>query len=134
MYNPARKPGQCHKFHKPWAGPFKVTAKISDLNYEIVSLNHKKQIVHINRLKEAYNPEAWNPKPERKPKRTGKTVTQINGGEENEIKIGSTPLWKASRTEVGDEHGPSPDPVLDTPEPIPQSLNTPNSEYRDPNY
>ena len=134
LYNPARKPGQCHKFHKPWTGPFKVTAKISDLNYEIVSLNHKKQIVHINRLKEAYNPETWNPKPERKPKRTGKTVTQMNEGEENEITIGSTPLWKASRTEVGNEHRPPPDPVLDTPEPIQQSLDTPNSEYRDPSY
>ena len=134
LYNPARKPGQCHKFHKPWTGPFKVTAKISDLNYEIVSLNHKKQIVHVNRLKETHNQEAWNPKPERKLKRTRKTVTQIDEGEETEIKTGSTPLWKASRTEVGDEHRPPPDPVLDTPDPIQQSLDTPSSEYRDPSY
>ena len=53
LYNPARKPGQCHKFHKLWTGPFKVTAKLSDLNYETVSLKHRKQIVHINLLKTA---------------------------------------------------------------------------------
>ena len=100
------------------------------MNYEIISLNHKKQIVHIHRLKGAYNPETWNPTPERKLKRTRKTVTQINE-EENEIKIGSTPLWKASRTEVGDEQTAT--GSFDSPEPI-QSLDTPSSEYRDPNY
>ena len=87
--------------------------------------------MHVNRLKEAYNPVTWNPKPERKPKRTGKTVTQINEGEENEIKIGSTPLWKASRTEVGDEQTAT--GSFDSPQPI-QSLDTPSSEYRDPSY
>ena len=42
LYNEARKPGQCHKFLKPWTGPFRMTAKLSDLNYEIVSLNRRK--------------------------------------------------------------------------------------------
>ena len=42
LYNEARKPGQCHEFLKPWTGPFRVTAKLSDLNYEIVSLNRRK--------------------------------------------------------------------------------------------
>ena len=90
--------------------------------------------MHVNRLKEAYNPEAWNPKPERKLKRTRKTVTQIDEGEENEIKISSTPLRKASRTEVGNENRPQPNPVSDTPDRIQQSLDTPSSEYRDPSY
>jgi len=57
LYNPARMPGKCFKFHKFWTGPFKITAKLSDLNYEIVSMNHKKQVVHVNRLKKAYDPE-----------------------------------------------------------------------------
>jgi hypothetical protein len=134
LYNPARKPGQCQKFHKPWTGPFKVTAKLSELNYEILSLNHKKQIVHVNRLKEAYNSDAWNFKPERKLNRTKKTVTQTDEGEENEIWLGSAPLLKARRSEVGDESRSRPDPVLDTPDPIQQPLDTPSSEYRDPSY
>jgi len=62
LYNPARKPGKCFKFHKFCTGPFKITAKLSNLNYEIVGMNHKKQAVH--RLKKVYDPEIWKPKQE----------------------------------------------------------------------
>jgi len=57
--------------------------------------------LHVNRLKEAHNPEAWKPKPERKFTRiqTSKLLAQVDEGEENEIKIGSIPLLKASRPE-----------------------------------
>jgi hypothetical protein len=41
LYNPARKPGKCRKIHNPWICPFKVTAKLSELNYEIVSMTGK---------------------------------------------------------------------------------------------
>jgi hypothetical protein len=67
LYIPAKKPGLCHKFHKPWPGPFKVTAKLSDLNYEIISLCGKK-FVHINRLKRAYSEDMWEPKTDQKTK------------------------------------------------------------------
>jgi len=53
LYNPAVKPGRSKKFHFPWSGPFKITAKISDLNYEILDHGNKKRIVHVNRLKGA---------------------------------------------------------------------------------
>jgi hypothetical protein len=59
LYNPARKPGKCRKFHKPWTDPFKVTVKLSELNYEIVSMAGKKFLVHINRLKKAYDEDMW---------------------------------------------------------------------------
>jgi hypothetical protein len=39
LYNPAKKLGKCFKFHKYWTGPFQITAKLSDLNYEIISMN-----------------------------------------------------------------------------------------------
>jgi len=26
LYNPAKKPGKCFKFHKYWIGPFQITA------------------------------------------------------------------------------------------------------------
>ena len=77
LYNPAREAGQCHKFHEAWTGPFKMTAKLPDPNCEIVSLNHKKQILHVNRLKDSHNPEAWKPKPERKLK-TNKEKSDTN--------------------------------------------------------
>jgi hypothetical protein len=62
LYNPARKPGKCSKFHKFWTGPFQITAKLSDLNYKIISMNNKIQVVHVNRLKIAWNPETSKPK------------------------------------------------------------------------
>jgi len=39
------------KFHFSWTGPFQVTAKLSDLNYELLGHNDRKFIVNINRLK-----------------------------------------------------------------------------------
>jgi phytoene dehydrogenase-like protein len=39
------------KFHRPWAGLFKITRKISELKYEIVSQTGKRQVIHVNRLK-----------------------------------------------------------------------------------
>ena len=55
FYNPAKKEklGFTRKFHRPWAGPFKVIKKISDLNYKIVDQNNKQQVVHVNRMKRA---------------------------------------------------------------------------------
>jgi len=76
LYNPARKPGKCFKFHKFWTGPFQVTAKLSELNYEIVSMSHKKQVVHISRLKLVYDTEIWKTKPG--PEVNSKAATQPN--------------------------------------------------------
>ena len=87
LYNPARKPGQCHKLHEFWTEPFKATVKLCDLNYEIISMNYKKQIVHINKLKKAYNPETWRPKPKLQiqRKQMNITVTQVDELEEDKI-------------------------------------------------
>jgi hypothetical protein len=51
LYKPALKPGLTRKFAKPWVGPCQITKKISELNYEIVDLKGKYQVVQINRLK-----------------------------------------------------------------------------------
>jgi hypothetical protein len=61
MYNPAKKAGLTRKFYKPWHGPYLVTKKLSDLSYEIADQNGKTQVVHVNRLKRAYNSESWAP-------------------------------------------------------------------------
>jgi len=60
------KPGRSRKFYKPWKGPFKISKRISELNYKIIDQRDKKQVVHINRLKTADNPELWKPKAEQK--------------------------------------------------------------------
>ena len=54
LYTPAMKAGLTRKFKKFWSGPYKVIRKISELNYETVSQDNRKQIVHINRLKKCY--------------------------------------------------------------------------------
>ena len=136
LYNSARKPGKCCKFHKFWTGPFKITTKLSDLNYEIISLNHKKQIVHVNRLKKAYDPEIWKPKqePEAPKKRINKgSPKSENQEEEEDIRIGSFPLLEIHPRETGVEPGTLPGQDPDTPESAQQRIDTPHSERRDPN-
>jgi hypothetical protein len=79
LNNPAKKLEKCFKFHKYWTGPFQITAKLSDLKYEIISLNNKTQVVHVNRLKIACNPETWKPKqkPENPKIPTEKKITKL---------------------------------------------------------
>jgi len=64
LYNPARKHTKCFNFYKFWTGRHKITSKLSDLNYQIISINHKRQILHVNRLKKVYDPENLKPKQE----------------------------------------------------------------------
>jgi len=106
LYNPAGKPGKCFKFHKFWIGPFQVTATLSELNYEIVIVSHKKHVVHINRLNLAYNTDIWKPKPSpevnskpatRPNKRERQRVTQPFEPEEDEVRIGPFPLLRQGR-------------------------------------
>jgi hypothetical protein len=66
LYNPSVKPGLTKKFLSPWNVPHKVTKRLSDLNYDIIGQNNKKQVVHINRLKKAYNQNLWKPEKEKK--------------------------------------------------------------------
>jgi len=43
LYSPAMKPGLSRKFRKPWTRLYKITKKISDVNYKIVNktISHK---------------------------------------------------------------------------------------------
>ena len=52
-YKIITKPGENNKFRKNFAGPFKITDIISDLNVKIAPLNGKgrEKLVHINRIK-----------------------------------------------------------------------------------
>ncbi|KXJ06192.1 Retrovirus-related Pol polyprotein from transposon 412 [Exaiptasia diaphana] len=37
LFNPHIKEGEAAKFHRKWKGPFKITAKITDVNYKLSS-------------------------------------------------------------------------------------------------
>jgi len=56
LYNPAIKAGVSAKFRRPWVGPWQVIERRSRLNYVIVDKRGKQLVVHINRLKKAYDP------------------------------------------------------------------------------
>jgi len=136
LFNPTVKPGLSRKFHKVWSGPFRITAKISDLNYEIVDPNNKKQIVHVNRLKQAYNPDSWKPKVKKKAKRKSRNKLPAHTEEEEEeqIKIGPFPLVLPTPQENATDRLPPPDQNPHTPATTPQTLTPPVSENRDPTY
>jgi hypothetical protein len=134
LYTPAVKPGLSRKFHRSCSGPYRVTAKVSDLNYEIEDQNNQKNVVHVNRLKQAYNSNAWQPKtsPKAKKKRRQKLPTYANEEEEDEIRFGPFQLLQTARQESDNEPRSPPDQITNTP--VPQTLRTPVSESNDPTY
>jgi len=118
------------KFHDPWSGPHRITAKISDLNNEIQD-NDKKQIVHLYRLKAAHVFTNWKPKQRRACTRYPRIkLTKSLDNEEDEVRIGPFPLVK----EIPLESGDPPNQTSNTPEHTPQVMDTPTSERADPTY
>jgi hypothetical protein len=136
LYNPAKKPEKCFKFHKYWTGPFQITAKLSDLNYEIISMDNKTQVVHVNRLKIACNPEMWKPKlkPENPKIRNEKKITKSDELEEYEVLIGSRPLLKTRPPQERLEPRTPPSLTPSTPDSVQLAVDTPYFEHADPNY
>ena len=99
-------------------------------------MNHKKQIVHVNRLKKAYDPEIWKPKqePEAPKKRINKKPTKSETQEEEYIRIGSFPLLEIHPPETRVVPGTPPSQDPDTPESAQQRVDTPLSDCRDSRY
>jgi hypothetical protein len=124
LYNPAMKSGLSKKLKKSWSGPYQITRAVTQLNYEIIDKNNKKRIVHVNRIKPAYNSETW--KPEAKPKvkrehhKKSKVRFEEEEEEEEEAKIGMNP-------EVRMEPDCLTDHCFDTPETVTQVTDTPTS-------
>jgi len=144
LYCPAMMPGLSRKFIKTWSGPFKITTKISDMNYEIVDQKGKKQTVHVNSLKPIHNSEIWKLKTERKvaKERPKKSVTRSDKEEEEEeeedndeeIRARPLPLTKANRPEDSTDHEILPNSNLSTPEPLALITDTTASKHSDPSY
>ena len=91
-----------------WTGPFKVTAKISDLNYESLGQNDRKWVVHINRLKAVHGHVARESKtrtPNKSRQRKNSAISH-SSAELIEVQLGVRPLLK----EVPQEHDTVPNP------------------------
>jgi len=92
LYNAARKPGLSRKFFKPWSGTFQITAKVSELNYEILGKSDTKSVVHINMLKLAHGEidRDSNPRPQyRRRMRNCEQSVSSHGSDQSEtVNIG----------------------------------------------
>ena len=87
--------------------------------------NNRKQTVHVNRLKPAYDLEAWKPKAERKTvEKLRKKPNLRSEEEENETKFGPHPLLEASQPEFRTERQVPLDqtPVTTESSPLPHPL------------
>ncbi len=82
LSNDSKKRGPHSKFRMRWLGPYRVTAKISAVNFEIepICAKGRKEVVHINRLKlgrlaeqAPYFSVPIEPRDEEKPKETAET-------------------------------------------------------------
>ena len=82
LYTPALEAGQTKKFQKIWSGPYKISRKISELNYEIFNQDDKKIIVHVYQLKKWHSQSLWEPRRNQKTKRT-----YSGESEEEEIRV-----------------------------------------------
>jgi len=118
--------------------PCHITKKISELNYELVDLKGKRQVVHINRLRKSFNPELWNPKPKQKPDRIAQRrlakPQNANGNSQDDLKIELYPLVCTQNSETRTEHEPLFYHSPDTTDLTQQPIDTPISESNDPSY
>jgi hypothetical protein len=83
------------KIRKFWAGPYKITGRLSDVNYKSVDMKGKELVVHVNRLKKAFNQDIWRPKTGTDKGRKMRT----RAGEEDEEVIQSRPMVDNEVTE-----------------------------------
>jgi hypothetical protein len=136
LYWPVTKPGLTRKFRNSWSGPYKISRKISETNYEIVDQRGKKHIVHVNRLKRSYDQSLWNCKSGRRARRKAPKQSDENleSSEKDEIKIGPFPLTTRNVPSNSTEHTSPRNQGLYTPGSDAQALENPSSEQADLSY
>ena len=138
LYTPATKVGQSKKFQKFWTGPYQVTRKISELNYEIADRDDKRSIVHVNRLKRCYGQGFCQPKRptgvRKKPQVRDSKRASLTEEREGDIRVGTRPLLLADDLTDKIESATPRNPTLDTPDTGRRDLDTPSSSRSDPSY
>jgi len=130
LHNPARKPGLSSKFHKCWSGPYKITNKVSNLNYEILGTNGRRQVVHVNRLKPArgYSAVESKARPPRKGRIHRHSTSDGNNDEQADVKLATGPLT------AEDLFPPTAQPLTAHGSSRLDPVDSPLSEQRDPTY
>jgi hypothetical protein len=80
------------KFFTIWSGPFRVMAKLSDLNYEILGRNGRKFVVHLNRLKTCHGRAHYGQSPARKQTGLLRQKQDMNSGPDQEADVSGSHL------------------------------------------
>jgi hypothetical protein len=127
LYSPTKKSGLTNKFFKPWHGPYLITKKLPALNYEITDQNGKMQVVHVKRLKRAYNSESWTPSQKRQPERKPRSKQKEETDESEEDEFSFRHFPQANAEHLADEPGHEPQ-TDHSPNPLPsvqQPMDTP---------
>jgi hypothetical protein len=131
LFCPATKPGHCRKLQKKWAGPFRIVAKVSKLNYRIVNPQGKEFTVHVNRLKLANNHGIWQATLGRKPPRKDKVRRRAVQEDEEAVCSPGPITVPVPRAENITRNSPR---RLDNPAASPPTSSTSRSERTDPSY
>jgi hypothetical protein len=136
LYTPFTKPSLTKKFRKSWTGMYKITKRISELNYELMDQQNKKHVVSINRLKKAHSQSLWDTKPSQKihNRVLRQPADHPDISEEDEFKLGPFPLVTSDTPTVGREYATPTNQALDTPDSSTPALDTPSSEHGGPSY
>jgi len=138
LFNPARKRGDCSKFKFLWSGPFKIIAKLSDLDYRIAKRQGKEFTVNVNRLKRAYNKDKWETQGKESVRKTLSRRQPVQEEDEEELRSSGPITVPVPRVERRQPTAQTPNRNsprrLDNPA-APQTVEeTPRSERTDPNY
>jgi hypothetical protein len=133
LYNPAIKVGVSAKFRSPWVGPWRITEKRSRLNYVITDQCGKQMVVHVNRLKRAYDPVIWTEIKREKVPRELRPKRRQPEEEEEIFSPGPIPI-RAPPVENERQSSVRLRQVLDTPTPGPSPREAPSNHRVDPTY
>jgi hypothetical protein len=139
LCNPAVRPGFSRKFHRFSSGPFRVTAKRSDLNHELLGNKGRKFVVHVNRMKLCRGDVRSETNPvtrrKREPRRAkNKNAREASDAEQDQTAISSYPQVIERTPDCNVPTAPS--SAASSPEQVPA---TPvdrdgNNEVADPSY
>jgi hypothetical protein len=107
-----------------WQGPYKVTARLSKINYRVVNQQGKEFVVHLNRMKRAFKQGIWKEKNWERYNRK-QQGRQPEREEDEQVEIAHRPVTIPVPLEVNRQQVPgtpnrSPPRDLDTPSIAPQ--------------
>jgi hypothetical protein len=143
LHNAVRKKHQSKKFWTPWNEKFKIIGTKGKLNYRIVNMRGKEQVVHANRLMKVNAPVKWEPEEGAKGSATGGRQVGRRRGETGEMSEEEEVMGPGNfRAPAGQAEVMQPAPrtpvgvgrEVEEPDSIPTGNETRDARRRDPSF